>query len=299
MVCQELQIQSKATIFRGWNPPELWGSFCYPVDGFSFMKEINLIKIYQFGKEITALDRITTGEPPMETFSTLIGANRWMVSFWTETQGLPMTNTRAAMRHLRTHAQAITDRLINSIAGSEQLPITLEENVPLARLLREFELEFEHDSRELAIFGVTRKGDKDVRVLIEDASKKFPSELLAVMPDLVKEDLKQSGRCLAFDLPTACAFHVCRATEGLMRFYYKNLTGHDWPPPNITNPNWKVLVDQLAVNSAPKNITSRLGELREDRNAYAHPDVTVPLDEAPIVYEICTGSIFYIAKEMI
>jgi len=39
-------------------------------------------------------------------------------------------------------------------------------------------------------------------------------------------------------------------------------------------------------------------EIRADRNAYAHPDITVPLDEGPIVYDLCTGVMFYMAKEI-
>jgi hypothetical protein len=122
------------------------------------------------------------------------------------------------------------------------------------------------------------------------------------MPPKVIEDIQESGRCLAFERSTACAFHICRATEGLMRAYYKKLTGDDWPPPppkpKMRN-DWAVLVDQLGVEGAPKKIIERLKELREDRNSYAHPDVTVPIDEAPIVYETCTFVMFYIAKEMV
>jgi len=45
--------------------------------------------------------------------------------------------------------------------------------------------------------------------------------------------LKEAGRCLAFDLPTACAFHICRATEALMLTYYEALTGNAWPFPRL------------------------------------------------------------------
>lgn len=164
--------------------------------------------------------------------------------------------------------------------------------------IKSFEHVFSREATRVSAFTVTPKGIYDIEKLISEGEKKFPPDLLAVMPQAVIDDVRESGRCMAFELGTACAFHICRATEGLMRAYYKKLTGNDWPPPTIKNPNWKVLVDQLRVNGAPPSITNRLGELRDDRNSYAHPDVSVPIDEAPVVYETCTFVMFYIAKEL-
>jgi hypothetical protein len=61
---------------------------------------------------------------------------------------------------------------------------------------------------------------------------------------------------------------------------------------------WATYNDQLRVSGAPAAITDRLGEIRSDRNSYAHPEITVSLDEAPVVFELCTGVIFLMAKEI-
>ncbi len=53
------------------------------------------------------------------------------------------------------------------------------------------------------------------------------------------------------------------------------------------------------VEKAPKRIADRLDEIREfDRNSYIHPDVDVTPEEAPILFELCTAVIFWMAKEM-
>ena len=80
-----------------------------------------------------------------------------------------------------------------------------------------------------------------------------------------------------------------------MLAYYEALTGQTW---TYKKRDWKMYNDQLAANGAPKAITDRLGEIREDRNAYAHPDITVPLDEALVVFELCNGVIQLMAKEV-
>lgn len=166
-----------------------------------------------------------------------------------------------------------------------------------------FELLFERESRRISVFIVRPKGLYDTEKLIEAAEKRFPQNLLDVMPQSVIDDLREAGKCFAFDLPTACAFHVCRATEGLMRTYYKRLTGNDWPPPALPpkkpmGKNWAVLVDQLRVEGASAKVIQRLGEIREDRNSFAHPDVTVPQQEAPTVFDLCTGAMFLMAQEI-
>ena len=63
----------------------------------------------------------------------------------------------------------------------------------------------------------------------ENAEAKFPKELLAVMPAKSIADIQEAGRCLAFERATACAFHICRATEALMLDYYEHLAGSPWP----------------------------------------------------------------------
>lgn len=62
----------------------------------------------------------------------------------------------------------------------------------------------------------------DVERLLNNPSQLFASELFDALPDLVKYDLSESGRCLAFGLPTAAAFHALRAIEGELRDFYRD-----------------------------------------------------------------------------
>lgn len=262
------------------------------------MQEVDLNLFYQFGKEMRTL--ALKEEKPFKALGRLINKGRWLDKFLDNTTNVPFPRSRNAVEVLRAHVAELTHMQAGVAWGenvdTDQIEIA---EAKIKRLLADFEKAFEHEcSQNLNVFAVTPKGDKSTRILIEEAEKKFPPDCLAVMSPIAIEDIREAGKCLAFERSTACAFHVCRATEGLMRAYYKHLTGNDWPPPNIRSPNWKVLTDQLRVKGAPRTVWARLEELREDRNSFAHPDVTVPPDEAPIVYEICTSAMFYMAKEM-
>jgi hypothetical protein len=270
----------------------------YPVGGGD-MQRVNLPVFYWFGRAIEPLWLISqdTQIASRKTLRLFSFATRFLQRF------IDATN-EMAFPHSREAAQAIIE------TGDEYLAMVdaaltqggdLEKKFErpflqqLKGQIKDFELLFTRESRKASVFSVTPKGIYDTEKLIESAEKRFPENLLKVMPELTINDLREAGRCLALDVPTACAFHVCRATEALMLAYYVALTGQAWP---YKKRDWNIYNDHLAANGAPKAITNRLGEIREDRNAYAHPDTTVPLDEAPIVFELCGGVIHLMAKEM-
>lgn len=223
-------------------------------------------------------------------------ARIWLVFFLGQINDVNLPSTRATAQGIYDLLGEYQKRLKDASDANDNE--TELGDLFIRRLNEEldaFELLFERESRRVTVFAVTRKGIYDMEALIESAEKRFPDNLIKVMPELTVNDMREAGRCLAFNTPTACAFHVCRGTEALMITYYEALTGQKWP---YKKRDWKMYNDQLAANGAPKAITNRLDEIREDRNAYAHPDITVPMDEAPVVFELCSGVIYLMAKEI-
>jgi hypothetical protein len=270
------------------------------------MKETDLATFFHLGnccKTMQFLEIMRPGPADPVRLSGAVrllnGPDLWLKDFLTETEGMEMSDSRAAARTLRV----TIGRLFGDLAAALEVNAknahdAVVEGATIARIraeLQTFEDAFTRDYKQLDVFTVTRKGLYSTRALIERPETKFSANLLAVMPQKTIQDLQEAGRCLAFERPTACAFHICRATEALMLAYYEKLAKKPWP---FAKRDWNIFNDHLVKQGAPKAITNRLAEIREDRNAYAHPDVTVPLDEAPIVYDLCTGVMFYMAKEM-
>lgn len=270
--------------------PAYWGKWFASLKGGG-MKQTNLSIFYKFGVALRDADDLSVGATSQQTFAALLTPHAWIGQFLKETETVPLHDSRAK-------AQELLD-LMTTLMSEERFesgePLNQEERATLFFLKEDFEEAFARESLKIKVFAVTPKGIYDVPALIEGAENKFPKNLLAVMPEQTIQDLREAGRCLAFEVPTACAFHICRATEALMIAYYEALTGQVWPYPRR---DWHSYNTQLAAQGAPSTITNRLGEIRQDRNAYAHPEITVPLDEASVVYELCTGVMFYMAKEI-
>jgi hypothetical protein len=258
------------------------------------MKETNLNIFYHLGATIEYMfAHISIGMDAGALILDLSGPQPWLEEFIKETEPLEqaLKDTRSAAQKLLTKMYEITLDLPRDWSRK----MTPSEMHSLHDLKQKFLVAFEHDHRNLDVFAVTPKGIYSTRQLIENPENKFSEKVRLVLPPQCIADLKEAGKCLAFEIPTACAFHVCRATEAVMLKYYEVLAGHTW---TFKRRDWGIYIDQLRVEHAPASIINRLGDIRDDRNAYMHPEINVSLEEAPIVFEIGTDVIFQMSQEI-
>lgn len=134
--------------------------------------------------------------------------------------------------------------------------------------------------------------------MIEVPESDLPDKAVPLLPEQFLYDLKQAARCLAFDIPTACAFHICRATESLMIAYYEALAKKKWP--YSKNRDWSAYIDHLVKEGALQVVTDRLREIKlTDRNPFIHPDKNVEIEEAKNLYSLCDGVNHYMCEELV
>jgi hypothetical protein len=76
----------------------------------------------------------------------------------------------------------------------------------------------------LSSYFVTQKGGFDTVSLLAFGENLFPTDLGTKVPEAIF-DAKEAGKCLAYEVPTACGFHVFRITESVLRKYYSHVTG--------------------------------------------------------------------------
>ena len=218
-----------------------------------------------------------------------------LLGFLADTEDMPIHDTRGSATYLHKFCEVF----YKSIAGNPQRAEQKVSQNEVSMFLNgkdEFEKAFEREYRNLDVFTVMKKGIYDTRLLMHHPEEELPDRLRKFLPKQTMDDWKEAGRCLAFETPTACAFHICRGTEALMLGYYEALAKHPWAFPKK---DWKIYIEQLGVEGAPKIITTRLDEIRDlDRNAYTHPEKTVSLDEAPVLFRLCTAVTFYMCQEM-
>jgi hypothetical protein len=228
-----------------------------------------------------------------EAVMSMIRPQQWLAKFDWECKDVPLPATRDA-------ANALLNFLNKWLLAGPEFDIShkfSQQDMHALHALRELFVEaFEREEVNLGVFIVTPKGLYDTKLLLENPEMEFPEKIRPLLPQQMLEDFKQAARCLAFEIPTACAFHVCRGTEALILEYYKRLSGHSWKE---KRKDWGIYVDHLIKNGAPEKITTRLREIAKmDRNAYIHPDINVTLDEAPQLFKLCAAVIFYMGQEL-
>ena len=124
----------------------------------------------------------------------------------------------------------------------------------------------------------------------------LPPGVFAQIPELAKYDIGESGLCLAFDRPTAAAFHILRATEAILREYYCRIVKRGRIPSMLWRP---ILKDLESKKKRPTKATLQgLDYIRYSfRNPTAHPEARYDIEEAQAVFGLCLDSISKMVKD--
>ena len=99
------------------------------------------------------------------------------------------------------------------------------------------------------------------------------------MPEAIP-DLREAGKCLAFELPNATAFHLHRANESVLRRYFEVSAKGITAPKTRNMGDYLKLLDE--VDGADKKVIASLRDLKDlHRNPLAHPEDSLEsIDEA-------------------
>ena len=255
------------------------------------MKQTDLTIFYYLGAALEGLRHVATGMARFDGWLLATPASDPLLRFLGEIDAVPLPDSRAAANELLT---ALSGVLALSDIDS---PLTQEEVVKIHQLKEKFEAAFDRERHNIDVFTVMPKGIYNTRMLIEHAEDKFPECVREVLPSEMLYDLRQAGRCLAFEVPTACAFHIFRATEVLILRYYEVLSGHRW---TIKQRDWGHYITELhKLQNVNTDVMMRLDEIRKfERNPNIHPETSVSLDRAPLLFELCSGVIYTMGDEI-
>ncbi len=153
-------------------------------------------------------------------------------------------------------------------------------------------------SAELAnsdTYWISPKGTHKTSMLMSSAHSELPASIVNEIPEAAK-DFDEAGRCLLFDSSTAAGFHLLRATEAVIRGYYKLLTGIE---PKVKFRNWGAYIKEFRKKSAQPKIIGFLDHIREHyRNPILHPEENLTPEEAQVLYGVCVSAMVMLAEEM-
>ncbi len=161
---------------------------------------------------------------------------------------------------------------------------------------KEFETVLRNECLMMDTYFISKKGAYSTKDLVENAHFHIPQPSRSSLPDQAKLDFDQAGKCMAFDVPTAAAFHLLRATEAVIRKYYDLVV----PGPKKANPrmrNWGVYIKLLKDHGGDANVISLIDHMRDVyRNPVTHPEENYTDESIQVLFGLCISAVVMLSR---
>lgn len=163
---------------------------------------------------------------------------------------------------------------------------------------KEFETVLRTECQIMDTYFVSKKGTHSTKDLVENAHYQVPEPSRSKLPDQTKADFDQAGKCIAFDVPTAAAFHLLRGTEAVIRKYYDLIVPGPKKAP-LKMRNWGTYIKLLNSHGADANITLLLTHLKDVyRNPVLHPEENYSDERAQVLLGVCISAVVLMETEI-
>ena len=271
------------------------------------MRRVNQYQFYQLGATIHPLTTFTDQMKFGDIWLDCVSAQQWIRMLLADSL-TPLVTCRTAARKLEEALDVITTEFGGSPGPTAEQynekmasPLNWYEVHQIASAAREFEYVFAAELETTDTYYVSEKGIYSTNRLIETAERVFSAEVLGELSSQAINDIRQAGKCLAFDLDTACGFHIVRATETLIHKYYCAVTQSQ---PKRKDRNWGAYVrnlnrhrNQNSSSGVDPKLVALIDQVREHhRNPVMHPEITLNTDEAQSMFSICQAVIITLAN---
>jgi hypothetical protein len=199
--------------------------------------------------------------------------------FLRQLQEMGLTVTWRAARKLR--------EIKGKIEEADEKTLTEERAAEIRDIMKELRPTLEAEAAGMVAYIVSERRFRTDHLL------KYPERLFAAhvfrnLSEFAQKDFAESAKCLAFERPTAAAFHMLRAVEAILRDYYCQKVSR-----KRCALMWGPIVHSMksAPRKFPKTIVAQLDHIREAfRNPTAHPEKVYDIDEAQDLLAICVDA---------
>jgi len=205
-------------------------------------------------------------------------------SFLDSLDSLKLTTTQRAAYDLvqfRDELKGIKDK--NSKLSAEQ-------SKKLTKICTELRRTLEAELVAHEAYIVTPKRF-DAHKLLEDIGSLMSPNTYSSLPEITQYDLMEAGKCIAFERPTAAAFHLLRGTEAVLRHFYCTLIKRKCVSPLM----WGDMVQDLRTRRKTKQHTVLYNNLDNIRHSYRnptqHPEAIYDIHEAQDLLPLCFEAI--------
>lgn len=139
-----------------------------------------------------------------------------------------------------------------------------------------------------------------VERLLANVPSLLPPGVFDKLPELARYDLGEGGKCIAFERPTAAAFHILRASEGVLREFYCHHVKR-----GRVELMWNPMIQSIRSKRRFEDdedhmiLFDHLDHIRDSfRNPTQHPDKIYDIQEVQELWSLCVDAITRMAKDL-
>lgn len=209
--------------------------------------------------------------------------------FLTSLTELNLHVTSRAAYELRTFREDLDSYLAETEkTGKKRESIALgsEKAKALSKIMTRLRYTFDAETMGIHAY-ITSEKRYEVDKLSNRISSLFGQGTFTKLPKLAQHDFQEAGKCIVFERPTAAAFHMLRATEGVLKLYFKKyLRGG-----NVERTWGQLLVDLKGKSHGRKPNQTTLNHLQNIKDSFRnptnHPDKVYSVDESQDLLSLC------------
>lgn len=201
--------------------------------------------------------------------------------------------TRNAAYELISFQKSIENTEKDSVLDKEQAE-------KLQKIMKDLEKTLLAELKGFNVYVVTPKR-LDINKLQTNPSLLFAPKSFERLPHLAQYDISEAGKCIAFERPTAAAFHLMRATESVLREYYLFHIKRN----RVKVLLWGVMTKELQSKSKfmkdekHQVLFKNLDNIRLSfRNPTQHPDKIYDIQEVQDLWGLCVDVINRMVAEL-
>lgn len=183
------------------------------------MQRINSSYFYKFATKLLPLRAVVQGKTVLDFYGELYGAQEELTFFLGNPLMPPISSAAPGQRLLELITKLTGNIFVDPNADPPVFrEIQWNDAKELTEALQNFEISMQSDFGVRDTFVCSPKAAYSTTLLAEHGETLVSTGAHELVPSM-KQDLHDAGRCMAFELPTAAAFHLFRAVEAMVRSY--------------------------------------------------------------------------------
>lgn len=179
----------------------------------------------------------------------------------------------------------------------ESETLTQEDATKLAKLMKEIRPTFEAECKGIYAL-ITSDKKYSIQRLTSDIGELFSPGVFTKLSDIAISDFNEAGFCIAYERPTAAAFHLLRGCEEVVRQYYKKFIRGKTVPKT-----WGQITTDLKNKNKGKKpdpiVINQLIHIKDAfRNPTNHPEKIYDIHEAQDLLGLCIDIVNRMSKAL-